>query len=60
MACGREGCGKDAVLTLLGTDKGKGAAFILIDYNGTLRGKKIVAIYTRRQEGMWVMVVEFQ
>ncbi|KAJ7282232.1 hypothetical protein C8J57DRAFT_1710468 [Mycena rebaudengoi] len=40
MACGREGCGKDAVLTLLGTDKGKGAAFILIDYNGTLRGKE--------------------
>lgn len=51
-------CGMDVILSLLGTDNGKGAAFILIDYKTTL-GKNIVAIYTRRQEGQWAMVVEY-
>ncbi|KAJ7464290.1 hypothetical protein B0H11DRAFT_2198100 [Mycena galericulata] len=51
-------CGMDVILSLLGTDNGKGAAFILIDYKATL-GKNIVAIYTRRQEGQWAMVVEY-
>jgi hypothetical protein len=53
-----EKCGKDVVLTLLGTDNGKGAAFILIDYKKTLN-KKIVAVNTRRQEGEWAMVIEY-
>ncbi|KAJ7144618.1 hypothetical protein C8R44DRAFT_865520 [Mycena epipterygia] len=52
-------CGKNAVLALLGTDNGSGSGFILVDYNGTLKGKKLNAIYTRRQDDMWAMVVEY-
>jgi len=53
-----DACGLDVILSLLGTDNGKGAAFILIDYKATL-GKSIVAVYTRRQEAQWAMVVEY-
>ncbi|KAJ7637764.1 hypothetical protein B0H17DRAFT_1149400 [Mycena rosella] len=50
---------KDVVLALLGTDNGKGSGYILVDYNGILQGKMIIAIHTRRQEGNWGMVTEY-
>ncbi|KAJ7204183.1 hypothetical protein GGX14DRAFT_647773 [Mycena pura] len=54
-----ENCGNDVVMALLGTDNGKGAAFLLIDYKTSVGNKNIVAIYTRRQEGLWAFVVEY-
>ncbi|KAJ7193102.1 hypothetical protein GGX14DRAFT_405714 [Mycena pura] len=48
-------CGKAVVMALLCTDIGKGAAFILIDHKTSVGNKNIVAIYTRRQEGSWVL-----
>jgi hypothetical protein len=51
-------CGT-AMLTLLGTDNGVGAGFMLVDYRATLGGKQIVNIYTRRQRGWWHMVIEY-
>ncbi|KAJ7218582.1 hypothetical protein GGX14DRAFT_595315 [Mycena pura] len=52
-------CGKAVVMALLGTDNGKGAAFILIDYKTSVGNKHVVAIYTRRQEGSWALVVGY-
>ncbi|KAJ7144599.1 hypothetical protein C8R44DRAFT_916680 [Mycena epipterygia] len=52
-------CGKNAVLTMLGTKNGSGAGYILKDYHTTLGGKKLKYMYTRRQENMWSMVTEY-
>ncbi|KAJ6540879.1 hypothetical protein DFH09DRAFT_1323115 [Mycena vulgaris] len=52
-------CGTNAVLTLLGTDNGSGAGYILADYQTTLGGKKIVNVYTRRQSRWWSIVTEY-
>jgi hypothetical protein len=54
-----EACENTAVLTLLGTDNGVGAGFMLADYRATLEEKDIVNIYTRRQSGSWHMVIEY-
>ncbi|KAJ7242490.1 hypothetical protein C8J57DRAFT_1367631 [Mycena rebaudengoi] len=51
-------CGTDAVLTLLGTDNGSGAGFILVDYHTRMREKKIAYMYRRRQARWWGMVIE--
>ncbi|KAJ6572812.1 hypothetical protein DFH09DRAFT_1460819 [Mycena vulgaris] len=55
-------CGTDAVLTLLGTDNGSGAGFMLIDYHATLGGKRIINVYTRRQNGCthWIPDVDIK
>jgi hypothetical protein len=50
----------DYILALLGTPNGSGAGYILIDYAETLNKKSIAAIYTRKFEGNWAMVVQFK
>ncbi|KAJ7144600.1 hypothetical protein C8R44DRAFT_846316 [Mycena epipterygia] len=52
-------CGLPAVLTLLGTDNGSGAGFLLVDYHTTLGGKKLKAMYTRKSDGDWGMITEY-
>ncbi|KAJ7110872.1 hypothetical protein C8R44DRAFT_933767 [Mycena epipterygia] len=52
-----DACGGTAVPTLLGTDNGAGAGFLLVDYMGTLK-KKIKFIHTRHSDGQWGMVIE--
>ncbi|KAJ7144597.1 hypothetical protein C8R44DRAFT_145519 [Mycena epipterygia] len=52
-------CGQNAVLTMLGTNNGSGAGYLLIDYHTTLGGKKLKYMYTRRQDDMWAMVTEY-
>jgi hypothetical protein len=49
----------DAVAMLIGTDNGLASSFILADYKTTLRGKTLVAMYTRRQAGEWAMATQY-
>jgi hypothetical protein len=49
---------RDIFMALLGTQNGKGAAFILSDYAKTLKHKTIKAVHMTKH-GKWDMVVEY-